>query len=64
MLIFVRPKPGLIVLGPDGQALPAEGTFVEADSFWHRRLAKGEIERPAEGGKVGNVGGAPASAKE
>jgi hypothetical protein len=44
MLIFVRPKPGLVVLGPDGQALPAAGALVEADSFWHRRLAKGEIE--------------------
>jgi hypothetical protein len=51
MQIFVRPAEGLRVLGPDGQPLPAEGAFVEADSFWNRRIAKGEVERPAAGGK-------------
>jgi hypothetical protein len=52
MRIFIRPKPGLIVLGPDGQALPAEGAFVEADSFWHRRLAKGEVAKDEPAGTV------------
>ena len=45
MRIYVRPAAGLIVIGPDGLPLPAEGAFVDADSFWHRRLAKGEVAR-------------------
>jgi hypothetical protein len=51
MRIYVRPAAGLVVLGPDGRALPADGAFVDADSFWSRRLAKGEVARaepPAE----------------
>lgn len=43
--IIVRPSPGLIVLGPDGKALPAEGASVPDDSYWRRRLAKGEVVR-------------------
>ena len=45
------PRRGADRHGPDGLPLPAEGAFVDADSFWHRRLAKGEVARaepPAE----------------
>lgn len=41
--IFIRPAPGLLVLGPDGQRLPEEGATVPDDSFWRRRLAKGDV---------------------
>ncbi len=44
MEMHVRPAAGLRVLCPDGQPLPAAGKLVTADSFWHRRLVKGEVE--------------------
>ena len=54
MKIFVKPAPGLIVLGPDGLLVPEDGMEVEQDSFWLRRLADGDLVRvfrPAGGGE-------------
>jgi Protein of unknown function (DUF2635) len=62
MQMLVRPATGLRVLCPDGQPLPAEGASVTADSFWHRRLAKGEVELVPAGGTTG--GEPPARGKE
>ena len=46
MRIFVRPAPGLRVLGPDGVPLPDAGAEVDGlSSFWLRRIAKGDVVR-------------------
>ena len=51
--MYVKPADGLIVLGPDGVAVPPEGMEVDATAFWFRRLADGDVYRatpPAPGG--------------
>lgn len=36
-------RPGLVVRGPDGAPLPAEGLLVTLTTFWARRLRDGDV---------------------
>ena len=51
----VKPAPGLLVRDPDSrQPLPPEGAAVASSTFWHRRLADGDVlllEDPARAGR-------------
>lgn len=41
--IFVKPREGLIVRGPDGAILPPGGAEVERSSWWKRREHDGDV---------------------
>ena len=42
--IFIKPrKPEFIVFKPDGRRLKSEGEYVEAVTFWHRRLKDKDV---------------------
>lgn len=41
--IFVKPREGLIVRGPDGAVLPPGGAEVERSSWWKRRERDGDV---------------------
>ena len=41
--IFVKPREGLIVRGPDGAVLPPGGAEVERSSWWKRREHDGDV---------------------
>jgi len=44
MKIKVKPKEGLKIVMPDlNRELPVEGAVVEASTYWHRRLAEGDV---------------------
>lgn len=62
MKIKVKPKEGLKVVMPDtSRDLPKEGAVVESSTYWHRRLADGDVtlveeikdEQPLEAAKAG-----------
>jgi hypothetical protein len=68
MKIKVKPKEGLKIVMPDlNRELPVEGAVVESSTYWHRRLAEGDVvlmeeikEQPLESAKAGkskNEGG-------
>jgi hypothetical protein len=45
-MIRIAPSPGLIVPGPDGRPLPADGIFVPeamVTRFWRRRQTDGDV---------------------
>lgn len=42
-LIFVRPEEDRKVRKPDGSPLNPEGERVEADTYWSRRVADGDV---------------------
>lgn len=52
-----KPAEGRQVRRPDGEILAAEGELVAPDSYWHRRLADGDVvlvddeDAPAKKGK-------------
>lgn len=46
MKIKIKPKDGVKVVIPDTSPLrdlPAEGMVVESSTYWHRRLAEGDV---------------------
>jgi len=41
--MFIKPREGLLVRGPDYTPLPATGAFRERNSYWLRRLRDGDV---------------------
>ena len=41
--IFVKPREGLTVRGPDGMPLPVDGAEVGRSSWWKRRERDGDV---------------------
>jgi hypothetical protein len=47
--VYVKPAAGLVVLDPlTAKPLPAEGAWVADATYWHRRLADGDVVLAAE----------------
>ena len=50
--LHVKPAPGLKIRDPDlRDFLPDEGRIVPATSYWHRRVAHGDVVEVVKPGK-------------
>lgn len=57
--VFVRPAEGVVLRNPlTGERIPEEGSHVQLNSFWRRRIQEGSlvIAKPAKQQKKQNKG--------